>query len=304
MGGATFVACLETAALLIHNGIARNVLVFCARNGRSGTRVTGRVNTIPGQSFRRDFESPYGFSVPGQWYAMIARRHMIEFGTTRTDAGYFAVAMRKHANLNPNAMMRDIKMSMDDYMNSKPIYEPFHLLDCCLESDGAGAFVVAAADRAKDMPHKPVYISGAAQAKPACSDDLCNRPDMFEIGLTKAAPRAFAMAGMKPSDMDGAMIYDCFSYVALLELEEAGFCARGEVGDFVKDGRIELGGKLPINTHGGLLSEAHIAGINHVIEAVVQLRGDGGARQIPNARRIAVTGWGDLGDGALAVLRS
>ena len=129
--------------------------------------------------------------------------------------------------------------------------------------------MVSAADAAKDMPRKPVFISGAAQAKPACSDDLGNRPDMFEIGLTKAAPRAFAMAGMQPSDMDGAMIYDCFSYVALLELEEAGFCARGEVGDFVKDGRIELGGKLPINTHGGLLSEAHIAGINHVIEAVV-----------------------------------
>jgi acetyl-CoA acetyltransferase len=304
MGGATFVACLETAALLIHSGIARNVLVFCARNGRSGTRVTGRVNTIPGQSFRRDFEIPYGFSVPGQWYAMLARRHMIEFGTKRKDAGHFSVAMRKHANLNPNAMMRDIPMSMDDYMNSKPIYDPFHLLDCCLESDGAGAYVVCAADRATDMPHKPVFISGVAQAKPTGSDDLFNRPDFFEIGLTKAAPRAFAMANMKPSDMDGAMIYDCFSYVALLEIEEAGFCARGEVGDFVKDGNIELGGRFPINPHGGLLSEAHIAGINHVIEAVHQLRGECGVRQIPNAQRLAVTGWGDLGDGALAVLRS
>jgi acetyl-CoA acetyltransferase len=304
MGGATFVACLETAALLIHNRIAENVLVFCARNGRSGTRVTGRVSTIPGQSFRRDFENPYGFSVPGQWYAMIARRHMIEFGTTRQDAGHFAVAMRRHANLNPNAMMRDVPMSMDDYLKSKPVYDPFHLLDCCLESDGAGAFVVSSPERAKDLRGKPVYISGAAQARPACSDDLCNRPDMFEIGLTDAAPRAFAMAGMKPSDMDGAMIYDCFSYVALLELEEAGFCKRGEVGDFIKDGRIELGGDFPINTHGGLLSEAHIAGINHVIEAVVQLRGDGAARQIEGAERLAVTGWGDLGDGSLAVLRS
>jgi acetyl-CoA acetyltransferase len=304
MGGATFVACLETAALLIHNRIAQNVLVYCARNGRSGTRVTGRVNTIPGQSFRRDFESPYGFSVPGQWYAIIARRHMIEFGTSREDAGQFSVTMRRHANLNPNAMMRDVPMSMDDYMNSKPIYDPFHLLDCCLESDGAGAFVVSSAERAKDLRRKPVYISGAAQARPACSDDLCSRPDMFEIGLTNAAPRAFAMADMKPSDMNGAMIYDCFSYVALLELEEAGFCARGEVGDFVKDGRIALGGAFPINTHGGLLSEAHIAGINHVIEAVVQLRGDGGARQIAGAERLAVTGWGDLGDGSLAVLRN
>src|SRR4029079_12090026 len=133
MGGATFVACLETAALLIHNKIARHVLVFCARNGRSGTRVTGRVNTIPGQSFRRDFENPYGFSVPGQWYAMIARRHMIEFGTTRQDAGHLAVTMRKPPQLHPNTEMRDVKMSMDDYMNSRPVFEPFHLLDCCLE---------------------------------------------------------------------------------------------------------------------------------------------------------------------------
>ncbi len=304
MGGATFVACLETAALLIHTGIAKNVLVFCSRNGRSGARVTGRMNIIPGQAFRRDFENPYGFTVPGQWYAMIARRHMIEYGTTREDAAHFALAARKHANLNPAAMMQDRTMSLDEYMTSPPIFDPFHLFDCSLESDGAAAFVVSAADVAKDMPHRPVYIAGAAQAKPACSDDLCNRPDMFEIGLTRAAPRAWAMAGMKPADMDGAMIYDCFTYVALLEIEEAGFCARGEVGDFIKDGRIELGGALPMNTHGGLLSEAHIAGINHVIEAVRQLRGDCGARQIEGAERIAVTGWGDLGDGALGVLRN
>lgn len=304
MGGATFVACLETAALLIHNGVAKNVLVFCARNGRSGSRVTARMNIIPGQSFRRDFENPYGFTVPGQWYAMIARRHMVEYGTSREDAACFALAARKHANLNPAAMMQDRTMNLDEYMASPPIFDPFHLFDCSLESDGGAAFVVSAADVAKDMPHRPVFISGAAQAKPACSDDLCNRPDMFEIGLTRAAPRAFDMAGMKPADMDGAMIYDCFTYVALLEIEEAGFCARGEVGDFVKDGNIELGGGLPCNTHGGLLSEAHIAGINHVIEGVRQLRGDCGDRQIAGAERIAVTGWGDLGDGALAVLRN
>jgi acetyl-CoA acetyltransferase len=304
MGGATFVACLETASLLIHNGVARNVLVFCSRNGRSGTRVTGRMNVIPGQLFRQNFENPYGFSVPGQWYAMIAQRHMVEYGTTREDAGCFALAARKHANLNPNAMMHDRTMTMDEYMASPPIFDPFHLFDCSLESDGAAAFVVSAADAAADMPHRPVYIAGAAQAKPAFSDDLCNRPDMFEIGLTRAAPRAYAMAGMKPSDMDGAMIYDCFTYIALLEIEEAGFCKRGEVGDFVKDGRIELGGEFPVNTHGGLLSEAHIAGINHVIEAVQQLRGDCGARQIEGAERLAVTGWGDLGDGALGILRN
>ena len=229
---------------------------------------------------------------------------MIEFGTTREDAGHFAVAMREHAGRNPNAMMRGVPMTMDDYLASRPLYEPFHLLDCCLESDGAGALVVSSAQGARDMPHKPVYISGVAQAKPACSDDLCNRPNMSDIGLTKAAPRAFAMAGVGPGDMDAAMIYDCFTYIALIQLEEAGFCARGEAGEFVRNGCIGISGKLPVNTHGGLLSEAHIAGINHLIEAVSQLRGDCGPRQVPDARHIAVTGWGDLGDGALAVLRS
>ena len=237
MGGATFVACLETAALLIHNKIARNVLVFCARNGRSGTRVTGRVNTIPGQSFRRDFESPYGFSVPGQWYAMIARRHMIEFGTTREDAGHFAVAdaqARQSQSERDDARRQDVDGRLHELKAGIRPVPPARLLP------GVGRCRRLHRRRrrtqAKDMPHKPVYISGAAQAKPACSDDLCNRPDMFEIGLTKAAPRAFAMAGMKPSDMDGAMIYDCFSYVALLELEEAGLL-RARRGRRFRQGR-------------------------------------------------------------------
>ena len=145
MGGATFVACLETAALLIHNNSP--AMSWCSAPATAAPARASPAASIPSRDrdFRRDFESPYGFSVPGQWYAMIARRHMIEFGTTRADAGHFAVAMRKHANLNPNAMMRDVKMSMDDYMSSKPVYDPFHLLDCCLESDGAGAFVVSAA---------------------------------------------------------------------------------------------------------------------------------------------------------------
>lgn len=304
MGGATAVANLQAAALLIHTGVARHVLVYCARNGRSGTRVDARMHTMPAQNFRRDFEHPYGWTVPGQWYALIARRHMIERGSTRAAAGELAVTQRRHAQLNPAAMMREVPMTMDDYLASRPIYEPFQLLDCCLETDGAAAFVVASAERARDMPKRPVYIGGAAQAKPMCSDDLCNRPSLFDIGLTRAAPRAFAMAGVEPADMDGAMIYDCFTWIALLQLEEAGFCKRGAIGEFVSGGRIGLDGALPINTHGGLLSEAHMAGYNHVLEAVRQLRGDCGARQIAHAKHIAVTGWGDLGDGALAVLRN
>ena len=304
MGGATPVANLLVAAMLIFTGVAKNVLMFCARNGRSGARVDARMGVMPGQTFRRDFEHPYGWTVPGQWYAMLARRHMIEFGTQREAAADFALAMRRHANLNPHAMMFNTPMTKDDYLQSRPVYDPFLLFDCCLETDGAAAYVVTSASAARDMPHKPVFISGAAQAKPMGSDDLVNRPNVFDIGLTKAAPRAFEMAGVQPADMDGAMVYDCFTYVALLELEEAGFCPRGSVGEFVRNGNIELGGKLPINTHGGLLSEAHIAGMGHVIEAVHQLRGNCGDRQIAHAQHIAVTGWGDLGDGAMAILRN
>ena len=149
-------------------------------------------------------------------------------------------------------MMRDVKLTMDDYMSSKPVYDPFHLLDCCLESDGAGAFVVAAAD-APDC-----HASRFSSAGPRRRSGLLGRSRQssrhVRDRLDERRAASLAMAGLRPADMDGAMIYDCFTFVALQEFEEAGFCARGEVGDFVKDGRIELGGKLPINTHGGLLS--------------------------------------------------
>ncbi|HEX2171588.1 MAG TPA: transporter [Dehalococcoidia bacterium] len=307
MGGASSVASIQSAVVALAQGAADYVLITRARNGysegRTGTNMSLMMEILPAGEVRRDFEHPYGFMSPAQWYSMICRRHMIEYGTTREQLGAVAVAMRAHAQLNPRAMMHGRPMTMEDYLNSRPVSDPYFLFDCCLESDGACALVLTTAERARDCRRPPVYVSGVGEGHPDSPDDIVNRPDIFAAGLRKAAPRAYAMAGIEPKDLDGAMIYDCFTFEVLHQIEEMGLCGHGEGGPFVEGGRIQLGGEFPVNTHGGLLSEAHISGMNHVVEAVRQLRGECGDRQIPNAELLAVTGWGDLGDGSIAVLR-
>jgi len=259
---------------------------------------------VPGAGLREGLEQPQGLSTPAQWYSLFARRHMIEFGTTREHLGAVALTMRNHALLNPHAMMYGRPLTMDEYKASKMIADPYLMFDCCLETDGASAVIVARADRGADSAHRPVRIAAVAEGHADNADDIINRRDFFNLGLTKAAPRAFAEAGLTPTDVDLALIYDCFTFEVIQQLEEAGFVPRGEGGPFVADGNIALGGTLPVNPHGGLLSEGHIAGINHVVEAVVQLRGEAGPRQVKDAEVAAVTGWGDLGDGSLAILTS
>ncbi|WP_280460730.1 thiolase C-terminal domain-containing protein [Nocardia carnea] len=302
LGGASTVAGIHLATRAVASGAARTVVVFVARNGKSGTRIDQRVRTLAGQQFRTELEMVHGFGTPAQWYSMICRRHMHEFGTSRAALAEVALTMRANAQRHPGAQMYGRPMTEQDYLDSRMIADPYLLLDCCLESDGAGAIIVTAADRSRDGRHSPVAVLAAAEGHPDSPDDLCGRADLFNTGLGKAAPRAFTEAGATPADIDLAMIYDCFTFEVIHQLEEAGFCPRGQGGDFVLDGNIRPGGRLPVNPHGGLLSHAHIAGMNHVIEAVRQLRGDAGDRQVDGARLAAVTGWGDLGDGALAIL--
>lgn len=307
IGGAAPVASLPVAAMAVASGAADVVLIPAGWNGYSGRRaretVAEQTSSIPGGAIARDFYMPYGLGAPPQWYSLMARRHMHEFGTKAEQLGAVAVAMRKHAQLNPAAVMHGKPMTLADYLASPMVTAPYRLFDCCLETDGAAAIVVTSVERASDLAKKPVYLMGGASGRPYPADDITNRRDIFETGLTIAAPEAFAMAGIRPSDVHFAEIYDCFTFEVVQQLEETGFCARGEGGAFVEGGRIEIDGALPVNTHGGLLSEAHVLGASHIVEAVRQLRGEAGDRQLRRAEIGVVTGWGDFGDGSIAILR-
>ena len=306
-GGAAPVASLQAAASVVTMGIAKHVLIPAGWNGYSGFRVHKTVAdqtfALPGGEIARDYYLPCGLTAPPQWYALMARRHMHEFGTKPEQLGCIAVTMRKHAQLNPKAVMCGKPLSLEDYMASPMLADPYRVFDCCIETDGAAAVVVTTVERARDLKKKPVYIMGTASGQPYPADELTNRKDILDTGLTSAAPEAFAMAGVSPRDVDFAEIYDCFTFEVLQQLEEVGFCKRGEGGAFVEGGRIELGGELPVNTHGGLLSEAHVLGMNHIVEATRQLRGEAEQRQVKDAQIGLVTGWGDFGDGGVAILR-
>ena len=306
MGGAAPVASLRMAALAVSSGAADYILVPGGWNGYSGERVretsASDDDSIPGAQIARDYYMPYGLTAPPQWYALMARRHMHEYGTTPEQFGAVALAMRQHAQLNPAAMMCGKPLTMGDYLASPMISDPYRLLDCCLETDGAAAFVVTSAERARDLAQRPIKVLGAAAGQPYPADEINNRREFHRIGLTSAAPEAFRQAGVTPGDADFAEIYDCFTFEVIQQIEEAGFCKRGEGGAFVQDGGITLGGHLPVNTHGGLLSHAHSLGLGHVVEAVRQLRGEAGARQVKDAEIGVVTGWGDFGDGSIALL--
>jgi acetyl-CoA acetyltransferase len=301
LGGAGPVAALQCAAAAIAAGICTHVLVTLGRTGRTGQRIGARIQQMPQFRTVGEFEAPSGALAPAQYYAPMARRHMELFGTTSRQLAEIAVTTRQHAILNGNARMT-ASLSIEDHHASRIIADPLRLFDCSLESDGAAAVVVSAADRARDLRQPRVLLAGMAEGHPDSPSAITQRGDMTRLGLAKAAPRAFAMAGVTPADIDVAEIYDCFTYIVLCQLEDLGFCGKGEGGAFVEGGALGLHGRLPVNTHGGLLSQAHIAGLNHVVELVRQLRGEAGRAQVQGAEVGLVTGYGDLGDGTLAIM--
>ena len=308
MGGASPTASLQTATMAIAGGLADNVLVCMGWNGYSAlrpkpdARPTKRVmNLGPMGETVRNHYAPYGLMSAAQHYSLYLRLYVETFGIPEDAAAAVAIACRNHAQLNSKALMRGTPLSRADYDAAPFIAEPLRKFDCCVETDCATAVVVTSLERARDLVHPAVVYLGGAEGHPEPADEIANRANLLELGIHRAAPRAFARAGVSPHDIDVLEIYDCFTYVVLLQLEALGYAEPGGAPAFVADGNIELGGRFPLNTHGGLLSQGHCWGLNHVVEATRQLRGTADA-QVTDAELALVTGYGDLGDGSVAIL--
>jgi acetyl-CoA acetyltransferase len=302
LGGSSFIAHLMPAMLALQSGQCNAVLVCYGSAQRSAT--FGRREIVASRRFLdpQPYEMPYEPMLPVSAYALVASRHMHEFGTTRRQLAEVAVAARAWARLNPEAFMRE-PLSVDDVLASRMVSDPLTVRDCCLVTDGGGAFVLVRSERARDLPNKPVYVLGNGTA--VWNRQVSSMPDLTVTAARESGERAFAMAGLKPQDIDVVQLYDAFTINTLLFLEDLGFCAKGESGAFVESGAIAPGGRLPVNTNGGGLSCVHpgMYGVFALVEAVRQLRGECGERQVKGARTALAHGnGGTLSSQSTAVL--
>ncbi|MEU6749194.1 lipid-transfer protein [Spirillospora sp. NPDC046719] len=292
-GGGAACGTVAHAAMAVATGQAKAVLCYRAFNERSGHRFgqaapPGRVDAT-GLEF--SWHLPFGFATPAAWVAMQARRYMHDYGATSEDFGRVAVAMRRHAATNPAAWFHGRPITLEDHQASRWIVDPLHLLDCCQESDGGVAVLVTSLDRARGLRHPPAVIAAAAQGTGPdqmmmfgyYTGDLSALPAMGTVG-----DALWAQSGLTPDDVQTAILYDHFTPFVLVQLEELGFCGRGQAKDYIKDGGIELGGRLPVNPNGGQLGEAYIHGMNGIAEAVRQVRG-AAVNQVPDVRNVLVT---------------
>ncbi|HVW31425.1 MAG TPA: acetyl-CoA acetyltransferase [Acidimicrobiia bacterium] len=279
-GGSSCIAPLDAAATAVATGQARCVVVWRALNSRSGARLAGAA-TNPALSGDGQYWLPYRHVSAPQQFAMFARRYMHETGVTAEDLGHVAITQRANAVLNERAMMRD-PLTMEQYLGSRWIADPLRLFDCCLETDAAVALVVTTPERAADLRRPPVLISATASGG---GNQLTSNhhADLTACAAAVMAPRLYTLAGVGPEDIDVAEFYDAFTPLVLLQLEAYGFCKPGEAAAMVAAGDTALAGRLPVNTHGGHLSEGYVHGLNHVAEAVQQLQGTAGERQVAGA---------------------
>lgn len=292
MGGASYGAALERAKWAVESGLCRNVLILGGEKLATG-HVSGSAMMASVGAHNLDYEYPFAATIPA-YYGLLAQRYLHDYGRDESDLAAIAVATRKHAARNPGATMRD-PITIDDVLASPIISSPLHRLDCSLVSDGAAAYVVSARGTSKD-PDREVAMLGIGQAQSYYHMGQLavgkGEHDLVRTVVDVAGDRAFKQAGVRRDQIDLANIYDSFTITVAVQLEDLGFCGRGEAGDFVKEGNIDPGGRLPVNTHGGLLSNAHpgaCGGMLGITEAVRQLRGEAGERQVERAETALVT---------------
>ncbi len=294
-GGGAGCATVQQAALAVAAGVADVVVCYRAFNERSGNRfgagVQGHLPQPTAETAHFSWYAPQGLLTPAQWVAMTARRYLHLSGATTEDLGRVAVADRRHAATNPKAWFYGKPITLADHQASRWIVEPLRLLDCCQETDGGQALVVTSLERARDLPATPVVVEAAAQGAGRSQEmmtsyydgDLDELPEMGVVGR-----QLWETSGLAPGDVQTAVLYDHFTPYVLMQLEELGFCGRGEAKDFVADGNVELGGGLPVNTHGGQLGEAYLHGMNGIAEGVRQVRGTA-VNQVPDVEHVLVT---------------
>ncbi len=294
LAGASGCGMIHQAAMAVATGQCTTVLCVAGQNLLThGSRAKAVKSMAEGGSAHPQFEVPYGPIVPSL-YALAAQRHMHEFGTTPEQLAEVAVTIRRHASLNPNAHKRE-PITVEDVLKSRMITSPLHILDCAIVSDGAAAAIVTTPERARDLRKRSVHLLG--QGYGLRHSHIGEHVDLMSTGAVDSGRGAFESSGLTPADIDVAQIYDCFTITVIIELEDLGFCKKGEGGHFVECGRIGIGGELPVTTHGGLLSGGHPGlggGFFHVVEAVRQLRGECGERQVGDAQVALVHGNGGV----------
>ena len=301
VGGCSFMLHVRHAAAAINEGLATTVLVTHGESGRSRVGA-GRFGGSPA-SLQGQFEAPYGAAGPPSMFTIPVLRYMKEYGVTHEQLAMVAVVQREWAGMNPRASFRD-PITVEDVLNSRMIAYPFHLLECCLVTDGGGALILTSADRAKDFPAKPVYIIGTGE-----SAETPMISQMYDFKSSTAfrisAKKAFDEAGIKRNEVDHLMIYDAFAHLPLYGLEDLGFVKPGEAAQFIWDGNTRPGGKLPLNTHGGGLSFMHsgMYGMYALQESVRQMRGTAAA-QVPNAKISVSHGVGGMFAAAGTIIMS
>ena len=322
-GGSSTEALIGLATGAIEVGMCETVAIFRSMNGYSEVRIggTGRRAAAPVGGSQL-LSRPYGMVSAGQSFAPVFMRHMMEYGTTSAQVAAVKVAHSKHASNNPKAYYKK-RYTVEDVLNSRWICKPLHLLDCCVETDNATAVIITSVARARDLRQRPIYIMGAVgRVTKARGDTFYNDAPITSVAGKYAAPRIFEMAGVKPEDIHLTGSYDAFTFTTMLQLEDYGFCKKGEGGQYVSSGIIELGGKRPNNTNGGHLCEAYTHGMNMVIENTRQLRGlvddycpqwqegihtydysEGKCRQVRNAEISMNLGWANPVTGSALIMR-